>query len=55
MELLIKVLAVCGACAWASAFLPSQHSNQFVQMLLDAANLIGGNIHRAKNADDKRA
>jgi hypothetical protein len=53
--LLIKALAVCGACAWIAAFTPSTHSNQFLQILLDAINFVGGNIHRAKNQDDKRS
>jgi len=54
MELLIKVLAFCGACAWVAAFTPSTHSNQFIQILLDFINFAGGNIHRGKNKDDTR-
>lgn len=54
VDLAIRILAVCGACAWASAFLPSTHSNQFLQILLDLINFLGGNINRAKNQDDPR-
>jgi len=34
--------------------LPSTHSNSFVQLFLDAANLFGGNIGKGKNKDDIR-
>lgn len=54
LSLLIKVLAVCGLCAWVSAFIPSTHSNRYVQIALDLLNLAGGNIYLSKNKDDPR-
>lgn len=54
IDLAIKLLAIAGACAWLSAFLPSTHSNTTIQLILDAMNFAGGNIHRAKNKADPR-
>ncbi len=51
--LALNLLAVSGAAAWAAAFLSNKRGgNKVLDFILDAIELIAGNINKAKNAPD---
>jgi hypothetical protein len=54
-DIIIKLLAASGVAAWLSAWLNSKDTNSALQFVKDLLNAIGGNIWKAKNADDDRS
>ena len=52
-DLALKLLATSGAAAWVAAFLSNKRGgNKVLDFILDAIELIAGNINKAKNAPD---
>jgi hypothetical protein len=48
--IVLKVLATSGAAAWIAAFLSNKRGqNKVLDFIMDAIELIGGNINKAKN------
>jgi len=49
-DLAIKLLATSGAAAWLASFLSNKRGqNKVLDFIMDAIELVGGNINKAQN------